>query len=232
MPPSLRLLLPLLLLAAAPALAQVPLRVVLGEPTSKSGDERGAHAVGLILRSAGLSYTLSREPPERALVNFRAGRYDIDGARTADFDKAVPGAIRVEPALMQIAIRAFGRAGLPGPTAWADLALHRIAYVRGQRSVEYRLPPGQPAVAVTTPASCLGMAAIGRVDYCVIVAVPRDALQGTRVPLHGSVIERIPLHLWVGPGREALARALGEALRANIANGELARVLAAPQTAP
>ena len=72
----------------------------------------------------------------------------------------------------------------------------------------------------------MGMVAAARVDYCVLNAesgftVPA-AFKGT--PLYSKRFAHLNLHIWLAPGRQALAQQLGHTLRAMEASGELARL--------
>jgi hypothetical protein len=219
----------LALLAAGPAGAAEPpvWRVVVAGPDRPEGLTLALPALELVLRRAGLAYTISREPIERAQVSLKAGLYDIDGARAADFERLVPGVIRVDPPLLNIQIKAFGPAPLPDVSNWTALEGYRVARVRGQRVVESRLP-GADEVASSVEA-CMRMAAAGRVDYCVLAVIGEPSVGDLRAPLRATTIASAPLHLWVrpGPGREAVARRLADSLRAVSASGELAQALQA-----
>jgi ABC-type amino acid transport substrate-binding protein len=219
----------LALLGAAPACAAEPppWRVVVAGPDRPEGLTLALPALELVLRRAGLTYAIGREPIERAQVSFKAGLYDIDGARAADFDRLVPGAIRVDPPLLTIPVKAFGIEPLPGAGGWAALERYRVARVRGQRAVESRLP--QADEVVSSVEACARMASAGRVDYCVLAVIGELSVTDLRAPLQATLVAVAPLHLWVrpGPGREALARRLADSLRAVSASGELAQALQA-----
>ncbi|CAM3764652.1 hypothetical protein [Roseateles saccharophilus] len=220
--PLLLPLLPALCGAAEPA----ALRVVIAT-TSPTDYEAGQRAVAIMMHQAGLSYTLTQEPPERAVASLKAGLYDVDIARVDGFDKDVPGALRVDPPLGTVVVRAYGRRPLPAPVpvSLAGLARYRIAHVHGQRAVEYQLPKGGTGYPVATPSACLGMAAAGRVDYCVLASLSQAEANLPRGPLQAQVINQLPFYIWVGPGHGELARRLGEALRGAIASGDIDRAL-------
>lgn len=145
--------------------------------------------------------------------------------RFAQYDRVVPGAIRVDPDLLSTTFVAFTRSPTLSPQDWPALDGLRVAHVRGVKVLEQRLA-GRPGVEVTSaPAACLGMVAAGRVDVCVLhadLAYAAQQLKGK--PLHRSVLARVNLHVWVAPGQAALAQRLGKAMRACVASGELARL--------
>jgi ABC-type amino acid transport substrate-binding protein len=219
---------------AAPQASPIvePVRLLTSSAASPHGDEVANAAIELMMRHAHLSYTLRREPPERAVASFRAGLYDADVLRFAQYDRVVPGAIRVDPHLLSTTFVAFTRSPALSPRDWAALDGLRVAHVRGVKVLEQRLA-GRPGVEVTSaPSACLGMVSAGRVDVCVLhadVAYAAQQLKGP--PLHRSVLARVNLHVWVAPGRQDLAQRLAQALRACVASGELARV-AGPDRQP
>ncbi|MBI3346277.1 MAG: hypothetical protein HY020_03580 [Burkholderiales bacterium] len=214
--------------AAAPETpaAPEPVRLIVSPAASAQGNAMADAAIALLMRQAGLGYTLTREPVERAVTSFRAGLYDADMLRLPQFDQIVPGAIRVDPHLLSTTILAFSRSPSPAPTSWAELGARRVAHVRGIKAIELGLA-GQDGVELTSTAeACLGMVAMGRVDVCLLNA-QRDygaPTQVNGVTLERSVLARVNLHVWVRPGQQALAQRLSAALRAAVASGELARV--------
>lgn len=213
--------------AGAPTVAE-PLRLVVSPAASARGDAIADAAVALVMRQAGLSYTLTREPVARALASLRDGRYDADMLRLPQFDQLVPGAVRVDPHLLSTTLYAFSRSPTLAPAGWKDLGTLHVAHVRGIKSIELALA-GRAGVEVTSSAeSCLGMVAMKRVDLCLLNA-ERDFDQPAQVngvTLYRSVLARVNLHIWLAPAPEAkaLAQRLSQALRAVVASGELGRV--------
>lgn len=219
------LMLPALCSAAEPA----PLRVVITATTA--GDfAAGQRAFDVVMRRAGLSYSLTREPFERAAVSLKAGLYDIDAARIDGFDKDVPGMQRVDPPLGAVTVRVYGRRPLPAPPTLAALAGYRVAHVHGQRMIENLLSDSSSGYAVATPEACQGMVAAGRVEYCVFGSLSPPEPDPAREPLQFQVISQTPVYIWVGPGREALARRLAQALRSASASGDIDRALQGQRT--
>lgn len=211
----------------APAVDE-PVRLLTSAAASVRGDVVADAAVELLMRHAGLRYSLTREPAERSVASFRSGLYDADVLRFAQYDSVVPGAIRVDPHPLSTSFIAFSRSAAQAPRDWAALEGLRVAHVRGVKVLEQRLA-GRAGVEVTsTPSACLGMVAAGRVDVCVLhadLAYVAEQVNGTQ--FQRSLLARVNLHVWVAPGREALAQRLGKALRACVASGELARVAGA-----
>ncbi|HEY8877023.1 MAG TPA: hypothetical protein VIN03_05625 [Roseateles sp.] len=203
-----------------------PVRLVVSPAASVRGNEIADAAIAVLMRHAGLSYTLAREPVGRALASFRAGHYDADMLRLPQFDQVVPGAIRVDPHLLSTTVMAFSRSASLAPTSWAALGTLRVAHVRGIKAIELALA-GRDGVEVTNSAeACLGMAAMQRVDLCLLNA-ERDygpPVQVNGVPLHRSVLARVNLHVWVAPGHPVLAQRLSAAMKAAVASGELQRI--------
>lgn len=211
--------------AAAAPIAE-PVRLVVSPAASVRGNEIADAAIALLMRHAGLSYTLAREPVGRALASFRAGHYDADMLRLPQFDQVVPGAIRVDPHLLSTTVMAFSRSPSLAPTSWAELGQLRVAHVRGIKAIELALA-GRAGVEVTSTAdACLGMVAMQRVDFCLLNAEREygPPVQVHGVPLHRSVLAHVNLHVWVAPGHPALAQRLSMAMKATVASGELQRI--------
>lgn len=225
--PVLLSLLPWLAWAGGPPDSE-PLRLLVSTAASARGEAIADAAVTLVMRHAGRSYTLTREPVARALASFQAGRYDADMLRMPQFGQLVPGAVRVDPHLLSTTIQALSRSPAVAPRSWAELRGLRVAHVRGIKVIEIGLA-GHPAVEVTSSAqACLGMVAMSRVDVCLLNAEhdfgPPETVEG--VALHRTVLARVNLHIWVAPGprAQALARELSEAVKAAVASGEMARL--------
>ncbi len=203
-----------------------PLRLVVSPAASARGNEIADAAIAAVMRQAGLSYTLAREPVGRALASFKAGQYDADMLRLPQFDQAMPGALRVDPHLLSTTVMAFSRSPSLAPASWAELGTLRVAHVRGIKAMELALA-GRAGVEVTSTAeACLGMVAMQRVDLCLLNAErefgPPPQVNG--VTLHRSVLARVNLHIWVAPGQRDLAHRLSVAMKAVVASGELARL--------
>lgn len=205
-----------------------PLRLVVSAAASAKGDAISEAATAAVLRHAGRRYTLTFEPVARALASFQAGQYDADMLRMPQFDRLVPGAVRVDPHLLSTTIQAFSRSPSVSPASWSELSGLRVAHVRGVKVIELGLA-GHPAVDATNAASaCLGRVAMQRVDVCLLNAEhdfgPPPRVDG--VQLHRTVLARLNLHMWVAPGpqAQALAQTLSAAVRRAVASGELARI--------
>jgi hypothetical protein len=196
-------------------------------PATPRGNDIAVRAVDLVMRKAGLDYTLTNEPHERALVSLRAGRYDADILRLPQFDQIYPGALRVEPHLLTTTVHAFSRDPAPRPQGWAALKEQRVVHVLGAKVIELELPAEQPRAIAPNAEACLRMVALKRADVCLINAEfayqPPSAAQG----LQRRVLARVPLYIWVAPGRQALADQLARAVRATVASGELPRLAGA-----
>lgn len=200
-----------------------PVRLVTSLP--KDGELRSVldQALDLVMKRAGLTYTLADEPFERALLSFRNGLYEAEATRVAQFDQVAPGAIRVDPHLLSVTIRAFSREGV-NPQSWSDLKRYKIAYLRGTRSIALNLQPGQSVELTSTTNSCLAMAAAGRVDTCLLAAWTEVPAQ-LRGQLRSQPLWREPLYMWVRPDQAELARRLALAIQATLSSGELARTV-------
>jgi len=207
-----------------------PVRMVTSASAASDGDDAAARALALLMRRAGLRYSLSREPTERAVVSLRAGLFDADLLRYPQFDRIVPGAIRVDPHLLSTTLVAFSRSQEAlAPKGWEALRGRRVAYVRGIKLIEQELGGQAELSATNGPTSCLSMAAAGRVDVCLLnaetSAAAPELIDGSR--LKRTELIQVNLHIWVGPGHEALARRLSRALQGLVTSGELSPVVGA-----
>jgi hypothetical protein len=213
---------------AEPARPEAPVRFVVSAAASARGDAIADAALAAIMRRAGRAYTLSREPVARALASFQSGQYDADLLRIAQFDRIVPGAVRVDPHLLTTTVQAFSRTPAVSPTSWAALEGLRVAHVRGVKIIEMGLAGHADVEVMNTASACLGMVAVQRVDVCLLNAEhdygPPPRVDG--VLLHRTVLTRINLHIWVAPGpqAQALAQQLSTAVRQSLASGELTRI--------
>lgn len=211
---------------AAPA--EPPLRLVVSVAASSRGSAIADAAIAAVMRQAGRPYTLSHEPVARALASFQAGQYDADMLRMPQFDRLVPGALRVEPHLLTTTIQAFSRSAALSPASWSELTGLRVAHVRGVKVIEMGLAAHADVEVTNSAAACLGMVAMQRVDVCLLNAErdygPPPRVDG--VELHRTVLARINLHIWVAPGPQAqvLAQQLSAAVRQVVASGELGRI--------
>lgn len=213
-------------LPAGAAPTDPPLRMVTSVPISSKGDSIASRAIATVMQHAGLPYTLNVEPRDRALLSFKNGMYDVDILRSRHFDELFPKAIRVEPHLLTTTVHAFTRESTPPPTSWHQLKGHRVVMLRGARVIDQALPEEAERQFTSAAQSCLAMVAVERADVCLLNAElyyrPPQGRESSR--LLRSVIGRAPLYVWVAPGRQALAKQLGAAIRAAVASGELAQV--------
>jgi len=183
----------------------------------------------LAFARAGLQYTLDYNPPERALQSFVKGHFDGDINRVATFNQSYPEAIRVDPHIQSGFFFAIGRGPQPKPASWEGLAGGRVAYVRGYRSIELRTPSSAKREVVSSEAACISMAALDRVDWCVLGADtrsewPLQARFGGQ--LTGTLIDSVNVHVWLGPQHKLAAERLSKALDEMEKSGELQRMMA------
>jgi hypothetical protein len=135
--------------------------------------------------------------------------------------------LRVEPHLLTTTVHAFSRDPALRPQSWAALKGLSVVHVFGAKVVEMQLPAEQERALAPNAEACLRMVELKRAEVCLINAEfsyqPPQAGQG----LQRSVLARVPLYIWVAPGRTALADQLSRAVRAAVATGELARLAGA-----
>lgn len=205
------------------------LKLVALQPLDRPNLVAERAVLDLAFARAGLQYTLDYNPAERALQAFIKGNFDGDINRVATFHQIYPEAIRVEPHIQSGFFFAIGRGGRPQPASWDGLADGRVAYVRGYRSIELRMPPTAKREVVSSETACLSMAALGRVDWCVLGADtraewPLQARFGEQ--LSGSLIDSVNVHIWLGPQHKLAAERLSKALDEMEKSGELQRMMA------
>lgn len=217
------------MLCSSAAWTQTPvLKLVVLQPLDSPKVVALKSVLDLAFSRSGMSYTLSYNPGERAIVAFRDGSFDGDANRLSTFNQTYPEAIRVEPHLNGAFFYAMSASTSAKPTSWADLSRFSVAYVRGYRGIELRL--AQVAVREPTDSeeACLKMAAGKRVDLCVLASDrvaewPLQAKFGDR--LTGTLFDNTKVHAWLGPRYKEEADRLSKALREMDKSGELQRVM-------
>jgi polar amino acid transport system substrate-binding protein len=178
----------------------------------------------LAFSRAGLSYTLETRPGERALAEFKAGKWDGDPNRVGSFDHVFPQAIRVYPHLYNATSFAVTALSESPITSWSELLNKHIAITRGYKLLENDTQNVKTREVTDSEESCLAMAAIRRVDYCILrgdepdVWPHQDRYGAT---LHASRIDQIPIYLWLGPNYSNEAKRLSDVLLAMENKGEL-----------
>ena len=186
-------------------------------------------ALAAITREAGLQYSMTIEPPERAVQSFRAGLYAVEVGRFENFGELVPGAHRIDSPVMTLRYVTLGRNPAIRPKSWQELAPLSVVYVRGFKRVEQQLSlvPSVRREVAKSPDACVAMAALDRVDVCVLpvllVAPPPEPPAG--VTLYESLLDRAHLYLWTSPEHGLLAKRLNQAAAALERRGELDRLL-------
>ncbi|MDC8786453.1 substrate-binding periplasmic protein [Roseateles koreensis] len=215
--------------AVAPA--RVPSAAVLRVVSNATGDRLRSIGVQAVIetlaRHQGMTARLTVEPGERAVLSFKAGRYDADALRVARFSEVYPEAVRVDPHLSTIWYFAVTRSEDVVPTSWHDLAQYRIAYVRGIKAIDLETTHVQHRETPSTREACLAMVALGRVDVCILNAphgyAPPAEVSGTR--LYAHPFEHLNLYLWLAPGLRDLAARFSSDLKDMARSGELQRLM-------
>lgn len=177
---------------------------------------------------AGLRYSMTERPAERALIELRSGQFDGDLTRHERFGDLLPSLLRVQPAHSMVFELAITRKGGPQPTRKEDLAGMKVAVPRGFKRVEAfteDLPQRQLVEGVD---ACVRMVVQRRVDVCVEPGYSSAEGLG-RVPegaeIEVRVLGRSDMHLWLVAGQEDEARRLGDALAKMERSGELGQLM-------
>jgi polar amino acid transport system substrate-binding protein len=211
------------------------LRLVSVDPLSSPYNQALRRALDQAFERAGLRYSLTERPGERAVLELRAGQFDGDITRHQRFGELVPGLLRVEPPHSLIFELAITRRGGPRVVRREDLAGLRVAVPRGFKRVEAAtegLPQRQLVEGVD---ACVRMVVQGRVDVCVEPGYSSAAglgqvPEGAEVDVH--VLSTSNMYLWLRPGQENEARRLGEALAQMERSGELDQLMGAFRRRP
>lgn len=211
------------------------LRLVSVDPLSSSYNQALRQVLDQAFERAGLRYSLTERPGERAVIELRAGQFDGDVTRHLRFNEQVPGLLRVDPAHSLVFELAVTRRGGPRLASREDLAGLRIAVPRGFKRVEAAtegLPQRQLVEGVD---ACVRMVVQGRVDVCLEPGYSSTAGLG-QVPegaeVDVQVLSTSDMHLWLRPGQENEARRLGAALAQMERSGELDQLLGAFRRRP
>lgn len=177
--------------------------------------------------SMGHTAAVAEEPSSRALLSLATGAQQVDLARVPNFHERVPGAIRLEPHVVQVFYHALVAADQPPIERWDQLIGRRVAFMRGIQAIIDQLPTEANQHPVITREACVKLLVMRRVDACVLhlsqSQLPPEVSSDT--PLQSRVLSSLPLYLWVGPGQAELARGLQSALSVLERSGELASIM-------
>lgn len=218
--------------AGGPAAAEdlsSTVRAVYGGSTRPATVALMEAALAAITHEASLQYSMTIEPPDRAVQSFRTGLYSVEVGRFENFGELVPGAHRIDTPILTVLYVTLGRNPGIRPKSWQELAALSVAYVRGFKRVEQQLSlvPSVRREVANSPDACVAMAALGRVDVCalpvLLVAPVPEPPAG--VTLYESLLDRANLYLWTGPEHGLLAKRLNQAAAALELRGELDRLL-------
>ncbi|NRR32901.1 transporter substrate-binding domain-containing protein [Oxalobacteraceae bacterium] len=175
-------------------------------------------------------YTLSYQPARLAAASFKAGLFDGDISRSAQFRGVVPDAIAVTPPIYAIRVIAVSRQPTITITSWDDLKPYRVAYRRGFQAIERPLQDVKGRYAVDTDASCMAMVQLRRMDVCVgDEALLSHTLATQDDDFRIDYFDQLPSFVWLAPRHAALAARLGQVLKAMEGSGELARFFQTPE---
>lgn len=211
------------------------LRLVSADALSSPYNQALRQLLDQAFERAGLRYSLTERPGERAVIELRAGQFDGDITRHHRFDEQLPGLLRVDPAHSLVYELAVTRRGGPRLTRREDLTGLRVAVPRGFKRVE-AATEGLPLRQLVEGAdACVRMVVQGRVDVCLEPGYSSTAglgqvPEGAEVDVH--VLSTSDMHLWLRPGQEAEARRLGAALAQMERSGELEQLLGAFRRRP
>ncbi len=214
--------------AASPVDRQTPLRFVFaGKFSSPETQSRFQKLAAHLAAQLGRPFELEEQPPSRALVSFSTGQQHVDLSRVGDFDLRVPGAIRLEPAVVAVRYYAVGLQADALPMDWSQLAGHTVAYVRGVLAIKDRLPATAKEQPVSDRQACMAMVSKGRADLCILnLATGSDPKLQTKDPqLQTRLIGTVPLFMWVTPGQKEVAERLQSALSTLHSRNELAAIM-------
>ncbi|HEY0955948.1 MAG TPA: transporter substrate-binding domain-containing protein [Roseateles sp.] len=211
------------------------LRLVSVDPLSSAYNQALRALLDRVFERAGLRYSLTERPAERALVELRTGQFDGDITRHQRFDEQLPGALRVDPSHSTIFELALTRRDGPRPARWEDLAGLRVAVPRGYKRIE-ALSQGLAARELVEGVDvCLRMLVQGRVEVCVEPGYTPTTGLGRLPPgaeLQAQVLSSSDMHLWLAAGRDDEARRLGAVLAQMERSGELAQLMGAFRRKP
>lgn len=182
----------------------------------------------VLFERAGLSYSLTAVPIERAFVELEQGRFDGDISRHSAFQEQLPGAIRVDPAHSRALHLALTKPGGPRVQSWQDLQSVQFAIARGFKLLEVRSSHLPGRVLATGPEACIRMVEADRVQACLTPSYTATERPGRElgINLEAQVFDQAPIHLWLRAGLQDEARRLSTAMTALQREGVLDRLLA------
>lgn len=186
-----------------------------------------------ILREAyaALGYTavFRKLPYARALKDSNAGLYDGELSRIVGLEYSYRNLIRIPVPIFYIRLLPVsGKGGLKFKE-WDDFSNLRVAYVRGIRLIETRLPVDAVSVAVSSMEKAVELVHEERADVTLLTDLQitqllgNGAYQGLHVA--DAPIAQMPLYHYVHKKRRGLARSLEAVLRKMEGNGRIKAIL-------
>jgi hypothetical protein len=185
-------------------------------------------ALDVAFSGAGLTYSLTEEPAERALLNLNRGLWDGDANRQEVFGKFAPNAVMIRPHVSIATVFAISASPDVRPKSYAELVNYRIAIPFGYKGIDEMTKIARKRDKVTTFESCVEMAMLKRVDACILLSDHNTdwTLKGKYGDqAYATVIERIKVYVWLDSSMKAQADSLSHSLQYMEENGDLARIM-------
>lgn len=190
-------------LAAAESLPLVS-SIEPGSPSERILRQR----LDLLFGKAGLSYTLTYRPAQRAELELQNGQFAGDPARTLAFGLRHPQLLRLQAPLAISHYYAFSQQ--QRINSWQDLHGLSVSYPRGSRELEQILRGQATLWPVDSLQSCLAMVRAARSQICVTSsAVPlQRELSSLQRSWRISQFAPLAVYLYLQPEHAAAAQRL------------------------
>ncbi|MDT9000032.1 hypothetical protein RQP53_12220 [Paucibacter sp. APW11] len=204
------------------------LRLVSMVPSERSDAALLRKLFDQLFERAGLSYSLAWRPAERAMMEFRAGDFDGDMGRLSVFAQSYPGALRVDPAYAQTTIMLLTPSNSPPGRTLESFKSLRLGVPNGYRELDGLSRDFSRRLLVLNPLTCARMVARRHLDACLVATDVTGRWIGEKElvgQLQAEIVERRDVYLWLAPGLEAEASALGRAMSEMKRSGELQALL-------
>jgi polar amino acid transport system substrate-binding protein len=218
-----------LVLVAAPALADEPLRIGRNEGPNALLTDLSVAVLQSAYDKLGVQVRFEGYPLLRSLALANAGTIDGDIMRVAEASEQYANLLRVDVPINYLEITAYARTPCPTLSNWGDLQGKRVAYERGVLAIERRVK-GRATIQTRNKPELFRLLSRGMVDVAVGTGLETDVVlrrsadkdQLCRV---SGILERVPLYHYLHKRHAALAQRLQTQLQAMQRRGEIDAIL-------
>lgn len=203
------------------------LRLVSVVPPDRADARALRRTFDEVFERAGLRYSVAWRPAERAVAEFRAGRFDGDMGRPAAYAPTLHWAVRVDPPYARSSIVLLVKAGTEVKPSPDVLRQMQILIPKGYKLLEQRAQGLDRHQFVVSPLVCARMVREGRATACMTITDIGGSWVGQKElgqDLQALPLETLDLHIWLAAGLEHEAQQIGRAIESLRRTGELQKL--------